>query len=827
MAKVFSASDIASISPARPTQSRAGAASFGAPQGAALEGFGNVIDALGARIAKEDANKQGVEDSAFLDHVDMELDLGYQGIFDEEKGNITGGQPVTPAVRSRFEEATPEIVERVRAKYGYRPSEDALAKVERLSVKNQHSHLKRAAVYEHNERIRYLGERVIETTALIANKGAQSGDIEGALTRIDQSINDNAAVFGPDKVADVRQKAAETLLEQIRANQDPEAVAEMTRDYINRYRDRGDKKVEVEAGTGRAGMAAPTQSADDAAIAAISVRLETGKTDPLEGVSQVARDSGGSKSYGNFGLNSGGSAQRFAKEYGKPFGLTAEPGTAEFDAQWRNAAGAAPDELHAAEMDWYGKNILSDIKTKLKGTGLPDVVANDPRVKAYFADRSIQQGPSSIDGMKKHKARIKASYDAADGDVAAFLDNITEADRVAIGRDFPTALRTGVYSDSGHDTRLNGRLGMALAVGDRVAATQGEETLEGHFVRELIDKQGEIQRSVRSAYSALKEEMHQALDDDVRSIRETGVSTNPDLEKASKALTANRLKKHELDRQEAIMEFNALDGIEALPEQDLQERLNNLEPDPGETFYEMKAKSFAKAMTRADKIRDLRERDPASAVSSLPDVQVAEQGVRENPGDPQFVQALVKARMDAQAEVMPDSEGLWSPITKQESRVILAPTKGLEGNALYKSLEEVQAKFEEQYGPYARVAAAKAFEYDGRSKETAEELAGFVDGLFKGEKISASQIRRLEFLNETDLATRAFGGDFVGDPVRQYQGRPEGPETGMPLQVNPANAYRMRKPPKAAIDALQANPELRDQFDEFYGSGSAERVLVQ
>ncbi|HKI62104.1 MAG TPA: hypothetical protein VKA31_07405, partial [Mariprofundaceae bacterium] len=103
----------------------------------------------------------------------------------------------------------------------------------------------------------------------------------------------------------------------------------------------------------------------------------------------------------------------------------------------------------------------------------------------------------------------------------------------------------------------------------------------------------------------------------------------------------------------------------------------------------------------------------------------------------------------------------------------------------------------------------------------------FVDGLFKGEKISASQIRRLEFLNETDLATRAFGGDFVGDPVRQYQGRPEGPETGMPMQVDPANAYRMRKPPKAAIDALQANPELRDQFDAHYGAGSSDRMLVQ
>lgn len=825
MAKVFSAADIASIAPARPTQSRAGAASFGSPQGAALENFGNVVDALGAKIAKADAMKQGNEDSAFLDHVDMELDLGYQGIFDEEKGKITGGQPVTPVVRGRFEEATPEIIERVRSEYGYRPSAEALEKAQRLSIKNQHSHLSRAAVYEHNERVRYLGERVQENVALIANKAAESGDIAGALTRIDQSINNNAAVFGPENVAKVRQQAAATLLEQIRASQDPQLVAELSREYIKRYR--GDKKIEIEAGTGRAGMEAPTQDADDAALAAISVRLETGGTDPLRGVSQVASDAGGTKSYGNFGLNSGGSVQQFVKEYGEPFGLTAKPGTAAFDRQWKNAAGAAPIELHAAEMDWYGKNVLADIKTKLTGVGLPDKVASDPRVKAYFADRSIQQGPASIDGMNKHKARIKSAYEAADGDVVTFLNNITEADRDALENDFPTALRTGVYSDRGHDTRLDGRLGMALSVGDKVRATRGEESLEGYFVQELIENQGNIQKDIRSAHSALKEEMHQSLDDDVRSIRETGVTTSPDLDTARKALTPNRIRKYELDRQEAIMEYNALDGIEALPEQDLQERLDALEPKPGEALYEMKAKVFGKAMDRAEKLRDLREKDPAKSVSDLPNVQVAEQGVRENPGDPQFIQQLASARIEAQAEVgIP--EGLQSPITKQEARVLLAPTKGLEGQALYDSLIGVEESLREQYGPYARVAAARAFEYDNRSKETAEELASILDQAFEGMPPSASQVRRLEFLSETDRATRAFGGDFVGDPFRQYQGRPAGEDQGAPMsagEAGPAITSGMRKPPQRAIELLLSNPALAPQFNSKYGPGAAESIL--
>jgi hypothetical protein len=326
-----------------------------------------------------------------------------------------------------------------------------------------------------------------------------------------------------------------------------------------------------------------------------------------------------------------------------------------------------------------------------------------------------------------------------------------------------------------------------------------------------------------------REELKRALKDDEESIRRTGVSTNPDLQMAQKVLEPNQINRYVLNRRKAKMEFEAINDLPQLTEAEIVDRLAAVEPSPGEEDYDAKADVYDKALKKANTLRDQREKDPALSVAELADVQVAEQGVRENPGDPEFVQALAAARIDAQAKVgIP--EGLQSPITKQESRVLLSPTRGLEGNALYKSLEEVQGKLEEQYGPYARVAAAKAFEYDGRSKETAEELAGFVDGLFKGEKISASQIRRLEFLNETDLATRAFGGDFVGDPVRQYQGRPVGEDQGAPMsagEAGPAITGGMRKPPQGAIDLLAGNPALAPQFNSKYGPGAAEKVFLE
>lgn len=210
------------------------------------------------------------------------------------------------------------------------------------------------------------------------------------------------------------------------------------------------------------------QASSAEAFARVSGRLETGTFNPLRGVRQVARDAGGTKSYGNFGLNSGGgassSAGQFQRQYGERFGLTAKPGTAAFDKQWRNAAGAAPVELHAAEMEWYEANIASKVQSNLIKAGVAPAMASDPRVQAYFADRMIQYGPAAISGMTKHRNRVRDAFAASDGDVEAFLGEMSKRDLAALQNDFPTALRTGRYSARGHNTRVTGRERLALGV---------------------------------------------------------------------------------------------------------------------------------------------------------------------------------------------------------------------------------------------------------------------------------------------------------------------------------------------------------------------------
>ena len=236
----------------------------------------------------------------------------------------------------------------------------------------------------------------------------------------------------------------------------------------------------------------------------ISFRLETGQTDPLKGISNISHDSNGSRSYGNFGLNSQGSAQEFVRDYGAALGLKGEPGTPEFDRSWKEVARADPQGLHQAEMDWYGKTVLPRVTVDLTHAGVSDEVATDPRVQAYFADRLVQYGPASIGN---HEARVAQAFEASGGDVAKFLRNMTEADRDNLRTDFRSALRSGVYSQKGHDTRTYGRLNLALTGEGGGAALPGKaETYAGPYKNLSGADRLELIHSARTRLAKAEEE---------------------------------------------------------------------------------------------------------------------------------------------------------------------------------------------------------------------------------------------------------------------------------------------------------------------------------
>lgn len=198
-------------------------------------------------------------------------------------------------------------------------------------------------------------------------------------------------------------------------------------------------------------------------ILAMTGKLETGS----EGSAGVYKDPGGGHSYGLLGLNSGkkdkgGSIHTFVKN-NPQLGLTAKPGTPEFEIQWKNLAKTQPEILKAAERDYYKNEVLSGTQDRMTRGGIPENIANDPRVMTYFADREIQQGKGST-YYPRTQDRIKEALKQSGQDPVKFLEafNTIDASKKSMMEDFPTAVAAGGYGLAGHQNRTSGRLKGAL-----------------------------------------------------------------------------------------------------------------------------------------------------------------------------------------------------------------------------------------------------------------------------------------------------------------------------------------------------------------------------
>ena len=178
------------------------------------------------------------------------------------------------------------------------------------------------------------------------------------------------------------------------------------------------------------------------------------------GLGSMASDTGGSTSYGRYGLNSqpGNSAWQFQRDH-PDLGLTAPPGTPEFNAQWSKLAQERPDALQAAETDWHNKNIGAKVLPSLQRAGVSDTVARDPRVQAYVADRMVQQGEGST---VNHQTRFQQAEAASGGDPAKFLQALTQIDKAHVGGDFQTYLQEHPDHVKGLENRSDNRLAAAL-----------------------------------------------------------------------------------------------------------------------------------------------------------------------------------------------------------------------------------------------------------------------------------------------------------------------------------------------------------------------------
>jgi hypothetical protein len=176
-------------------------------------------------------------------------------------------------------------------------------------------------------------------------------------------------------------------------------------------------------------------------------------------------DTHGSRSYGSNGLNTwthggdiwGTSAGRFWKRYGTQLGLDGVPGQPSGDAAWRRVAEKNPDQLRAAERDWWTKENYDPVQPKLTSLGAPASITNDPTVKLYFADRNVQQGPGK---MEDHKDRITHALTMSGGNPVLFIRSMNAQDAAHIQGDYHTYL-SDIERQSGPEARARAAEGLA------------------------------------------------------------------------------------------------------------------------------------------------------------------------------------------------------------------------------------------------------------------------------------------------------------------------------------------------------------------------------
>jgi hypothetical protein len=174
---------------------------------------------------------------------------------------------------------------------------------------------------------------------------------------------------------------------------------------------------------------------------------------------QIANDTAGSKSYGVLGLNSrSGSAATFARDHPE-LGLTAVPGTAEFDNQWRVAAAIKGDALYKAQQDYYDNHVVPGVRADLEGAGVAASIAQSPRVAAYMADRRVQMGAIGLDRA------LQAAAGATSPE--AFIAAVSQADRANVDANFVTYLAQYPNGRQGLLNRIDRRTEMSgLASGE-------------------------------------------------------------------------------------------------------------------------------------------------------------------------------------------------------------------------------------------------------------------------------------------------------------------------------------------------------------------------
>ncbi len=798
MARIISFSDIREVAPANSRDNftrRASGEDFGAQKARALAAFGSAIGNLGKSIGQQQAKIQGLEDQTYLTGLKQHLDLKYQSMFqDQQTAALEADTTFSGSYQQNVEQSTPDLINEYISNTGQRPSDNARQREELIAKGLQYNYYKRAGAYEFKTRVERLGKQLLGNLNQISDSVYQTGDLEGSLQKGYEQIDALKGAYPPDKL-DVAKQSFARLVERNHAQKRITDRDLSVEDDLNvlpqlqpgKLNTKGAKINLSKANQGNLSVVAQVaeKANFDPVLAAAIGHFESAGTfstsmRPVSGRGTMTR--GGKKV-----LSSALGIFQFLDSNQKEFGYgdTAEAQTKSFIKKNNKESAYVAGKIGRELKPW--ERYLTHFQGPGGAAGFLTAKSNDT---VYNVLKRV-----GGDGYARQVIQANGWMNNTTT-VSKFLGRVKNEIETRM-----SALEPVLYPPAQEKKP-------AEASGQAVQQAQPKDSLYKNLT--LEDRQ-DLLRKVGSVKEGRRFELKQQLDDDIESIRKTGKGVEGiDLNAAGQVLEPNQLNRYRIQRDQAKYEFEALQSLPELRDDELTERLNKLEPKPGQKGFDFLSNVYDKAQSQISKIRKMRSDDPAQSVAEFDLVKEATQKL--DPENPKTYSDLVGARLASQ-ERLGIHEGNQQPITKEEAKVILAPIRNLKGDQLVSELKNIIKGVNERYGRYGKQVFLSAIHHASRSQERAEIATGILEDYLDTGKVSKRKRNQAQDSNNTENIQRSI------DPNIQAQ---EDEALRLRLEMAPKE---FMKPNKDHIEALKKNPDLAEQFDDKFGPGMAAQIL--
>lgn len=317
-----------------------------------------------------------------------------------------------------------------------------------------------------------------------------------------------------------------------------------------------------------------------------------------------------------------------------------------------------------------------------------------------------------------------------------------------------------------------------------------------------------------------REAMQGQVADDLASLTRTGqpltINGAPlDPVAVQTVLGAKAFDAWQKSRVLAQQNYAVIGGMEQLTPEQMEARMTDAEPKPGEEHFAERQQLYDAAHKRMLDILQQRASDPASAAdAAFPDLRSPDVA-----GDPAR-QAKLRLAREAQLGIAPLAR---SPLTTAEAQALANRLKLVEDDpaALDEAMKGLSGDVQKTYGPLGDEVMGQVLQQRGISKQTAQLGAAIVRQMGIGQMPVAGSLDTFKRMRSSDISEQAVQG--TGQFHMQGAGRAGGIRVPGPSPT--ASPAKPKLPNAMQLELLRNQPDLAPQFDAKFGVGTAQRFL--